>query len=48
LKYRRLSAESLAKLKAKIGAALSFKANNLLATSHTITIRNIETNITKE
>lgn len=50
-KSRILSAEALSNLKkAKIGATLSplAKANQLLATSHTITIRDIETNITKE
>jgi group I intron endonuclease len=50
-KLRKLSAEALYNLKkSKIGATLSplDKANQLLATSHTITIRYIETNITKK
>jgi len=51
-KSRKLSAEALSNLKkkTKMGATLSplAKANQLLATSHTITIRDIETNITKE
>lgn len=48
-KYRKLSAEALSNLKkAKIGATLSPVANQLLATSHIITVRDIETNITKE
>jgi group I intron endonuclease len=50
-KSRTLSLEALASLKkAKIGATLSplAKANQLLATSHIITVRDIETNITKE
>ena len=50
-KYRKLSAEAISNLKkAKIGATLSplAKANQLLATSHNITVRDIETNITKE
>lgn len=50
-KSRKLSAEALSSLKkAKIGATLYplAKANQLLATSHTITIRDIDTSITKE
>lgn len=50
-KSRKLSGEALSNLKkAKMGATLSplAKASQLLATSYTITIRNIETNITKE
>ena len=46
-----LSAEALSNLKkAKIGATLSrlAKANQLLATSHAITIRDIESNKTKK
>ena len=50
-KYRKLSAEALSNLKKeKFGATLPplAKANQLLATSHNITVRDIETNITKE
>ena len=50
-KYRKLSAEALSNLKkANIGATLSplAKANQLLATSQIITLRDIETNITKK
>ena len=50
-KSRKLSAEALSNLKKEIfGATLPplAKANQLLATSHNITVRDIETNITKE
>jgi group I intron endonuclease len=50
-KYRKLSAEALSNLKKTIiGATLSplAKANQLLATSHIITFRDIETNSTEE
>jgi len=50
-KSRKLSAEALSNLKkAKIGATLSSlaKANQLLAKSHVISIKDTETNVVKE
>jgi hypothetical protein len=50
-KSRKLSDEALSNLrKAKVGAVLSplAKTNQLLSTSHVITLKNVETNDTKE